>query len=454
MRIAHITDPHIRRQIPGTAVIAARRSREAPALLVRALEDAKSRGADVAALTGDLVDIPHYLFDRDRDEPADVAAWTAVREDYRWIRDTLDACGLSWIALPGNHDSQVIMTEVLGDRPRITDVAGVRFVSFWDRETGNHVPQRVLADRRRFDSALIDPDAAPQVHLQHYVITPELNAGYPHTYLEGEHLRRRIAESERVALVLSGHYHRGVDPERHGNAVFSVTPALTEAPHPYRIFDVVPDPAGGAPSVSWEHVDLVPDPAPARAVFLDRDGCINTRAAYHSGPEAMELLPGAAAAIRMLRTAGFRIVVATNQACIGSGYATRAIVAEVHDRLCTLLATEGAELDAIYASEEAGADAIHPRYEVNRTRKPHPTMLLEAARTLHLDLAQSFMVGDRTADVGAGSAAGATPILVRTGVGHRSEQILADEGTRCLVVDDLPQAAVAITTGRAALQVS
>lgn len=447
MRIAHITDPHVRRHVPGSSVLPTRRSREAAELFERAVADAVRRGCDVLAITGDLVDVPGYLFARDRDTRADAALWDLVRRDYRWIRQVLDDSGLPWIALPGNHDSAVVMREEFGPQPYVVDHGGVRFISFWDRETRDHTPQRVLSDRRRFESALRD-DATPQVHLQHYVITPELNERYPHTYREGEQLRQRLAEADRTTVVLSGHYHRGVAPEQHGRAWFSVTPALTEAPHPYRIVDLTID--GTQVEVSWEDVVLVPDPTPAKVVFLDRDGCINTLAAYHSGPEAMELIPGAAAAIRRLRAAGRRIVVITNQACVGLGYVTPEILAEVHDRMAALLQDEGAEVDAIYASYEAGPNGIAEEYRGNRSRKPQPTMLHQAVADLGLDLTDGYMVGDRQSDIDTAIAAGITPVLVRTGWGKQAEQAWAAEdntANTCTAVDHLSDVATLVLSG-------
>lgn len=446
MRIAHITDPHIRLHVPGSAVIPTRRSREAAELFRTAVADAVRRGAEVLAVTGDLVDVPGHLFDIERDPAGDAELWQQVRRDYRWVAEVLDDSGLPWIALPGNHDTYRVMREEFGPRPYVVDHGGVRFISFWDRETADHTPQRILTDRRRFESALRD-DATPQVHLQHFVITPELNARYPHTYREGEQLRQRLAEADRTTLVLSGHYHRGTEPEQHGRAWFSVTPALTEAPHPYRIFDLRPDADGRGASVTWEQVELDPDPSPAPVVFLDRDGCINTLAAYHSGPEAMELIPGAAAAIRRLREAGWRVVVITNQACVGLGYVTTATLAEIHDRMAALLAAEGTQVDAIYASLEAGPDGITEEYRTNLTRKPLPTLLHRAVTDLNLDLTGGYMVGDRQGDVDTAIAAGVTPLLVRTGNGRLTEQAWGTDGgtaARCTVVDHLAAAATEI----------
>lgn len=437
MRIAHLTDLHLRRVTPGTSRIPRRRSRDMAEVFGRAVDDAVGRGAELIAVTGDLVDVPDYLFDHERDLAADAPLWDAVRRDYRLIRDILEGSGADWIALPGNHDSMRTVTEVFGPRPRVVDLGGLRFVSFWDREWSTHVPQRVLAERRRFDAAVDDPDPVPQVHLQHYVVTPELNDGWPHTYLEGELLRDRTVASGRVVLSLSGHYHPGVEIQRHGATTFSVTPALTEAPHSYRLFDV--DPATGA--VSGEQIDLGRDVSPV--VFVDRDGCINTLPGYHYGPGPMELLPGAAAAICRLRAAGYRVVVVTNQTSVGLGYVTPQIVDEVNDHMAALLAAEGAEVDAVYVSTDAGDDGISDAYRHTGDAKPSPAMLLRAAHELGLDLTRAFMVGDARGDIDAGLAAGVTPLLVRTGVGRATERN-ASGRPGCRVVDDLAEAAAVI----------
>ncbi|WP_203566417.1 HAD-IIIA family hydrolase [Aestuariimicrobium ganziense] len=433
MRIAHLTDLHLRHHLPGSATIQIRRSRRMPELFARALGDARSRGADVVVVTGDLVDVPDHLFARERDAALDAPRWEQARRDYELVLGLLEDCGLPWLALPGNHDSQRVMREVFGDRERAVEIDGVRFVAFWDQEWQAHRPQRILDDRVLFDAVLMGEDETPQVHLQHYLITPRIDESYPHTYLEAEWLRDRLVASGRVPLALSGHYHPGCEPDRLGTTTFSVTPALCEAPHRYRLFDLDPTRPDEAPN--WEQVALEPEVEAAPVVFLDRDGCINTLPAYDTGPEAMELLPGAAEGIGRLRQAGYRVVVVTNQACVGAGHVTAAVVDEVHDRMSELLAEQGTEVDAVYSSFEAGPRAVAPQFATADTRKPSPAMLRQAARELNLDLTRAVMVGDRAGDLEAGRAAGARVVLVRTGFGARTE----DEGHHgdAEVVDDL-----------------
>lgn len=444
MRIAHITDIHLRHHTPGHAPIAVRRVRRARELLMRALADAKSRGADLAVITGDVVDVPEYLFAREREQD-DAQLWQAVGADYRLVRQLLDDSGLPWIALPGNHDAYRVMAQELGQDPLVRDHGPLRFVSFWDREASGNVPRRVGRDRVRFEAALADPEPRPQVHLQHFVITPELNAEYPHTYFEGKELARRIVESGRVGLVLSGHYHPGVEPHRQGGATFSVTPALVEHPHTYRLFDVAVQ-EDSIESVHSEQIELAGEQSAAKAVFLDRDGCINTRAAYREGPGAMDLIPGAANAIRRLRDAGFTVVVVTNQTAVGEGYVLPETVDEVNDRMSQLLLAEGTEVDAIYATFEAGPSAIHPMYATTAERKPSPAMIHRAAADLNLDLSTSYLVGDRISDIEAGQDAGVRPILVRTGMGDQAKFTLTGDSP-WPITDNLAAAAELICQG-------
>ena len=178
------------------------------------------------------------------------------------------------------------------------------------------------------------------------------------------------------------------------------------------------------------------------AVFLDRDGTLNEEVGYLSRPEDLRLLPGAAAAVARLNARGVPVVVVTNQSGIGRGYYGWQDFSAVMSRMGTLLALENARIDAIYASphHEAGqgeyAVADHP------DRKPNPGMLQRAAEEHGLDLARSWMVGDKAIDVEAGRRAGCRACLVRTGYGAGEGDCGAD-----LVAPDLAEAVGHILAG-------
>ncbi len=169
-----------------------------------------------------------------------------------------------------------------------------------------------------------------------------------------------------------------------------------------------------------------------KAVFLDRDGVIIEQVeGYLDDPEGVKLLPGAAAAIRRLREAGFAVVVVTNQAGVGYGYLTEETLNAIHARLVEALSREGAVLDGIYWCP-------HTPEENCPCRKPAPGMLLRAAKELGIDLSRSYMVGDMTTDIEAGKRAGCFTVLLRTGFGGADGR---SDTVPDAICDDLPAAA-------------
>lgn len=137
-----------------------------------------------------------------------------------------------------------------------------------------------------------------------------------------------------------------------------------------------------------------------RAVFLDRDGVINRSVLRNGRPfppatlEEFELLPGAEGALRALRLAGLLVIVVTNQPDVASGIQRREIVEAMHDKLRSAGLCDDIKVCYHTDAHDCGC------------RKPKPGMLLEAASEWQIDLAASFMVGDRWRDVAAGKAAG------------------------------------------------
>jgi D-glycero-D-manno-heptose 1,7-bisphosphate phosphatase len=147
-----------------------------------------------------------------------------------------------------------------------------------------------------------------------------------------------------------------------------------------------------------------------RAVFLDRDGTINKYVGFLRSPEKLELLPGAAEAIKRINKTGYLAIVVTNQPVIARGEITVEQLDEIHNKLETLLGQEGAYLDAIYYCPhhpDKGFPGEIPELKIDcDCRKPKPGMLLQAAKDFNIDLNQSIMVGDDERDMEAGRAAG------------------------------------------------
>jgi D,D-heptose 1,7-bisphosphate phosphatase len=154
------------------------------------------------------------------------------------------------------------------------------------------------------------------------------------------------------------------------------------------------------------------------AVFLDRDGTINWDPGYLSKPEQMRLLEGAGEALRELEVAGLERVVVSNQSGVARGLILAADLPKIHTRLNQLLKPFQTQLLHFELCQHAPQDRC-------ACRKPSPKLLQNAASQLHLDLARSYMVGDKLSDVQAGKNAGVrASILVLTGCGEETREEL------------------------------
>jgi D-glycero-D-manno-heptose 1,7-bisphosphate phosphatase len=147
------------------------------------------------------------------------------------------------------------------------------------------------------------------------------------------------------------------------------------------------------------------------AVFLDRDGTISEELGYVNHVDRFQIFPYSADAIRHLNEAEIPVVVVTNQSGIARKIFPESLVHEVHKKMVAELAAKGAWIDAIYYCP-------HKSEEMCECRKPLPGMLKQAAREHSLDLAASWVVGDRYGDLEMGYAAGVRGILVMTGYGR------------------------------------
>jgi D-glycero-D-manno-heptose 1,7-bisphosphate phosphatase len=172
-----------------------------------------------------------------------------------------------------------------------------------------------------------------------------------------------------------------------------------------------------------------------RAVFLDRDGTLIVEKNYLHKPEEVEIFPGAGAALKKLADAGFKLIIVTNQSGIGRGYYTLADAERVNEHVANLLARDGVRFEKIYIAPEAPD-------QPSRVRKPSPQFLFDARDEFDLNLAESFMVGDKLIDLECGWNAGVKKsILVRTGYGAELEKESKDDLPRAFVVDGLTEMA-------------
>lgn len=146
-----------------------------------------------------------------------------------------------------------------------------------------------------------------------------------------------------------------------------------------------------------------------KAVFLDRDGTIIIDKVYLNDPHQVEFLPGAIQGLKALKKKGYLLIVVTNQSGIARGLVQKENLKKIHERMQELLKIENIQIDGFYYSPHA-ADSNHPM------RKPNPGMLLQAAKEHRIDLAASFMIGDKPLDVEAGHRAGVKSILLGSAV--------------------------------------
>ena len=156
------------------------------------------------------------------------------------------------------------------------------------------------------------------------------------------------------------------------------------------------------------------------AVFLDRDGTINEDAGYVSRPEDLKLYPWAAQAVRAINQSGMKAIVVTNQSGVARGVHSEGDLRVVHDKMIAELGEAGAIIDAVYYCPH------HPRFVDSLygidcgCRKPKPGLVNLAARELAIDLAASFVIGDKLSDLELALNAGAAPALVLTGYGRET----------------------------------
>jgi D-glycero-D-manno-heptose 1,7-bisphosphate phosphatase len=173
---------------------------------------------------------------------------------------------------------------------------------------------------------------------------------------------------------------------------------------------------------------------PRPAVFLDRDGTLNAQVVRDGKPYSAErledfrLLDGVPDGCRALKAAGFLLVVATNQPEVGRGTLERTEVERMHARLLELVP----EIDRVEVCYDPG------RGEKSLRRKPAPGMLLDAAKALGIDMARSWMIGDRWRDVDCGRNAGVRTVFIDYGYSDEREA-KADYSVR-----DFPEAVSAV----------
>ena len=177
------------------------------------------------------------------------------------------------------------------------------------------------------------------------------------------------------------------------------------------------------------------------AIFLDRDGTLNEDVGYLDRLERLRLFPWSLDAVRLLRRAGYAVVVVTNQGGVARGFVTEAFVDEVRRVIDGRLAAIGERLDGHYQCPHEPHAAVVAYRRQCGCRKPRPGLLHRAVRDLDLDLDRSVVIGDKWSDVALARAAGARGVLVRTGYGRGQEPAPPADLRADAIVDTLMDAA-------------
>jgi D-glycero-D-manno-heptose 1,7-bisphosphate phosphatase len=159
-----------------------------------------------------------------------------------------------------------------------------------------------------------------------------------------------------------------------------------------------------------------------KLIILDRDGVINEDSDdYIKSPDEWKPIPGSLDAISRLNHAGYHVAVATNQSGIARGYFDLETLSEMHNKMSDLLSQSGGQVDAVFFCPHGPKDGCD-------CRKPKPGLLNEISVRFQTRLDNVLFIGDTISDIKAAKAAGATPVIVKTGKGERTIEKLAENG--------------------------
>ncbi|HEY1372589.1 MAG TPA: HAD-IIIA family hydrolase [Candidatus Binatia bacterium] len=164
----------------------------------------------------------------------------------------------------------------------------------------------------------------------------------------------------------------------------------------------------------------------APGVLVDRDGTLIRDVGHLSRVEQIEVLPRAAEALRLMRGRGLKIAIVTNQSAVGRGLLDEKGLDAIHRELEKRLAAAGASIDAIYYCPHHPTKALGSYRISCECRKPDTGMALRAAADLDLDLARSYVIGDKPSDVELAERVGALGILLDPELAANSSAAVRD----------------------------
>jgi len=185
------------------------------------------------------------------------------------------------------------------------------------------------------------------------------------------------------------------------------------------------------------------------AIFMDRDGTLSHEVGYVNHLSRFRLYPWSVDAVRLVNRAGYRAVVVTNQAGVARGYYPESLVHEVHAALCSAMDGGGARLDGVFVCLHHPSVGEPPYRQDCDCRKPRPGLIRRAAAELDIDVARSWMIGDRHGDLELAWNVGAKGALVTSGYGRGELEHHGPRWSRPpdLVAEHLLEAVERILTG-------
>jgi D-glycero-D-manno-heptose 1,7-bisphosphate phosphatase len=182
-----------------------------------------------------------------------------------------------------------------------------------------------------------------------------------------------------------------------------------------------------------------------KAVFIDKDGTLIPDLPYNVDTSLISLQDGAVDGLKLLQSAGFLLIIISNQAGVAYGYFKEADILQVEQKLKELLLPEGIRLDGFFYCPH------HPQGKIEgysircSCRKPEAGMIFKAAEKFSLDLSRSWMIGDILNDVEAGHNAGCKSILIDNG--NETEWVMNEKRKPDFTAADIKEAALHILNG-------
>lgn len=371
-----------------------------------------------------------------------------------WELESLQAQGISEVLITVGHRAAAIM-DYFGDgsgcSPQTGRPFGVHIEYFVETEPlGNAGALFRIRDKLHEDFLLLNGDVMFDVDLQRFAAFHKAHGGRAtlFTHPNGHPYDSGLVVADNEHRVTQWLAKEDIRPQYYRNRVNAglhiLSPELLNGEMPARKVDLdrqlLKPLAGTGQLICYDSPEYVKDMgtperyaavcadvrsgrAAARnlrcrqkAIFLDRDGTINRYVGFLRNPDAFELLPGVAQAIRKINEQGWLAIVVTNQPVIARGEVTEAQLEAIHCKMETLLGAEGAWLDAVYYCPhhpDKGFPGERPELKIHCScRKPAPGMLLAAAQRFNIDLTVSWMVGDADNDIQAGKNAGCKTALL------------------------------------------